>query len=113
MAFVGVAELLECVAEAARSVSGPTFGLVVATVGQVILVGHGDGREEETKDQDTQDQKKRKSAKQGCLQSGGLFLNAPRCPATMETWRCISCSGYFAVCYAVCYFGLVICSGCN
>lgn len=49
MAFVGVTELLEGVAEAARSVSGPTFGVVVATVGQIILVGHGDVGSRENK----------------------------------------------------------------
>jgi hypothetical protein len=73
MSFVGVAELLKSVAEAARSVTGPTFGLVVTTVSQVVWVGHGDGEYRECKKSKDLTKRKESQAERGCLQSGGLF----------------------------------------
>jgi hypothetical protein len=36
--LVGIAELLEGVAEASGSVAGATFGIIIAAIGQVVLL---------------------------------------------------------------------------
>lgn len=38
MGLVGVAELLECVAEPSGSLTGAMFGLIIAAIGQVIFL---------------------------------------------------------------------------
>lgn len=67
MGLVGVAELLEGVAESSASVTGATFGLIVAAIGQIIFLSRHlvKGKNEEERGTRSPD---------GCLgESGELF----------------------------------------